>query len=215
MRLLVFGASGRTGRWILHEAPRTDEVTAFERTERLLEAHRIFVGDVLDPDAVAAAMSGQEAVLCALGPTHDGPVDLCSRATRVILQVMRAEGVRRLVAITGAMAAHPHEHLGLAYRWMPSLMPAAQKALLEDHRHQESLIRHSELDWTIVRPPRLTDGAMTRRFEAGENVEIGSLASISRADVADFMLRAVHDPRWIHRAVGVVATEQSFEARAR
>ena len=209
MKLVVFGASGRTGRWILHEARRTDEVTAFERAERPLEAHRLFVGDVFDPDAVAAAMIGQDAVICALGPRHDGPLDLCSRATRVILQVMHAEGVRRFVCITGVMAGHPREHLGMVYRWMEPMMPAAQKSLLDDHRRQEDLIVRSGLDWTIVRPPRLTDGPITGRYETGSNIEVGSLAHVSRADVADFVLRAAREPRWIHRAVAITATSHA------
>ncbi len=208
MKLIVFGASGRTGRRILQQAAATDEVTAFERTERVLPAHRLFVGDALDPDAVGAAMAGQDAVLSALGPRPDGPQDLCSRAMKLILDAMQARGVRRIVVITGAMIGHPHDRLGLAYHVIEKTKRA--RRAIADGRLEEQELRDSGLDYTIVRPPRLTDEAFTGRYRVGESIEISSFASVSRADVADFMLRAVRTPEWIGRAVGIIGPEHNY-----
>ena len=210
MKLIVFGASGRTGRCILHQAPATDDVTAFERTERVLAAHRLFVGDVLDGDAVEAAMAGQDAVLSALGPRPNGPADLCSRAMKRILDAMKTCGVRRIVVITGAMIGHPRDHLGLAYHLIERTERA--KRAIQDGRLEEEELRGSGLEYTIVRPPRLTDGPFTGRYRLGESIEISSLASVSRADVADFMLRAVREPEWIGRAVGIIGPAANLTA---
>lgn len=203
MKLLVFGASGRTGRCILHQAHESDDVTAFERTERVLEAHRLFVGDVMDPDCVAVALAGQDAVLSAIGPRPGGPPDVCSHAVRHIVLGMKSMGVRRFVCITGAMIGHPREHLGLAYRVIEKTSRAAREAIA-DGRIEEDIIRSSGLDWTIVRPVRLTDGPLTNRYRVGVDLDVGSLASVSRADVADFMLRAAREPEWIGRAVAII-----------
>lgn len=203
MKLLVFGASGRTGRCVLHQAIDTgDDVTAFERTERPLEAHRLFVGDVLDPDAVQVALAGQDAVISVLGPRADGPSDICSRAMRNIVPRMKSMGCTRLVCVTGAMVGHPHDHLGVAFKVIEKASAAAQEAV-RDGRVEEDIIRSSGLDWTLVRPPRLTDGPLTKRYHWGEDIALGSLAHVSRADLAHLLLELVREPHWTQKAVAI------------
>lgn len=115
-----------------------------------------------------------------------------------IIEAMKSHGVRRLVQVTGAMIGHPHYKFGLVYRVLLSLVP---KQALEDRREQERLVRTSGLDWTIVRPTRLTDGPALGKWRDGGSEVIGAFAHISRADVAEAMLRAVVDVSTIGRAL--------------
>jgi putative NADH-flavin reductase len=203
-RVLIIGATGRTGLRLVEEAlARGLGVTVLaQRPEALGEFQaRVTVvhGNVLDPAAVARAVEGTEAVLCALGPRQDSPPSLSSQGTRHLLSAMQAHGVRRLVCITGAMIGHPDKRLGWLYR----LMRSAFRDTIQDRQVQEKLILGSGLDWTLVRPPRLSNGAPRGIWRAGEDVRIGTLAHIGRADLARFMVQQLEDPSFIRRAVTV------------
>src|SRR6185503_9114626 len=105
-RVLIIGATGPTGLRLVEESLlRGHAVTVLVRRPEALGTLRervtVVQGDVLDPAAVARAVTGTEAVLCALGPNRDSPSTLCSQGTRLLLSAMEAQGVRRLVCITG------------------------------------------------------------------------------------------------------------------
>jgi putative NADH-flavin reductase len=204
LKILVLGASGRTGRLVVSRARRDDSMTAMLREPTSLDGEcNVVIGDPLAPADVARAIEGQDAVLCAIGPRPTSPHDLCRRATEILLDAMRHAGVRRVVAITGAMVGHPHEHAGLVYRYAERLMRASARELLEDHREQERLLLQSELDFTIVRPPRLTEEPARGDYRVGEDIDIGSMARLGRADLADFLVACVHDLALVRRAVTV------------
>lgn len=203
-RVLIIGATGRTGLRLVEEALAKDlGVTVLARKPEALGALQARVtvvqGNVLDPAAVSRAVSDTEAVLCALGPQRDSPPTLCSQGTRHLLSAMQTHGVRRLVCITGAMIGHPDTRLGWLYR----VMRSAFHDTLQDRQVQEQLILRSGLDWTVVRPPRLSNGAPRGIWRAGEDIRIGGLAHISRADLARFMVQQLEDPSFIRRAVAV------------
>lgn len=204
MLLLVLGANGRTGRLVVQRALPDDWVTAFVRTGTLLERPcRLVVGDPADPAQLAAALEGQDAVICTIGP-HAGPSDgVCRRVTEATIAAMRETQVRRVIALTGAMVSHPHAHAGLVYRWADTLLGEAGRAQLEDHRAQERLLAESGLDWTIVRPTRLTDEPARGVYRVGEDIDIGSLAHIGRADLADFLVQCAHGTEHVGRAVTI------------
>jgi putative NADH-flavin reductase len=202
--VLIIGGTGRTGLRLVEESlARGHVVTALVRRPEALGAFRervtVVQGDVLDPAAVSRAMTGVEAVLCALGPHRDSPSTLSSQGTRHLLSAMEAQGVRRLVCITGAMIGHPEKRLGWLYR----LMRHAFRDTLQDRQFQEQLILGSKLDWTLVRPPRLSNGPARDIWRAGEDVRIGTMAHIGRADLARFMVQQLGDPSFIRRAVTV------------
>jgi putative NADH-flavin reductase len=201
---LIIGATGGTGLRLVEEAlARGHGVTVLVRRPEALGAFRervtVVQGDVLDPAAVARAVTGSEAVLCALGPRHESPPALSSQGTRHLLSAMEAQGVRRLVCITGAMIGHSERRLGWLYR----LMRQAFRDIIHDRQLQEQLILGSTLDWTLVRPPRLSNGAARGIWRAGEDVRIGTMAHISRADLARFMVQQLEDASFIRRAVAV------------
>jgi putative NADH-flavin reductase len=203
-RVLIIGATGRTGLRLVEEAlARGHGVTVLARRPEALGALRervtVVQGDVLEPTAVARAVTGTEAVLCALGPHRESPPSLSSQGTRHLLSAMEAQGVRRLVCVTGAMIGHADKRLGWLYR----VMRHAFRDLLQDRQLQEQLILGSGLDWTLVRPPRLSNGAPRGIWRAGEDVRIGTLAHISRADLARFMVQQLEDTSFIRRAVAV------------
>ena len=188
MRILVVGSHHGVGAHVVKKAiAKGHEVQAFE-------------GDVLDEATVASFVEGCDVVLSTLGPRDKSPVDLCSRGMRNIVQAMKAHGVRRLVQVTGAMIGHPHERLGWMYKFIAALVP---EAALRNRRLQEEIVKTSGLDWTLVRPTRLTDEPGRGIFRDGEHEKIGALAHISREDVAEAMLRAAEDKTTIGRALSL------------
>jgi putative NADH-flavin reductase len=142
MRLCVLGGHGKTGK----------RVVAVARA--LGHAVQVLEGDALDAEALRTAIAGSEAVISVLGPVRGSAPDFSSRATAAVIDVMRRERVARLVMVTGAMCGPPRE-LGLFYRSMIKLPSLAR--VIADRRKQEELVMASGLEWTLVRPPRLTD----------------------------------------------------------
>jgi uncharacterized protein YbjT (DUF2867 family) len=152
-QVLVIGATGRTGLLIVEAALARDfVVTVLARRTEALGALRsrfsVVQGDVLDAAAVLQAVTGKDAVLCALGPDQGSPPTLCSEGTRNLMSAMQAQGVRRLVCITGALIGHPQQRLGWLYRRMRARLGTST----QDRQLQERLVQDSGLDWTLVRP---------------------------------------------------------------
>jgi putative NADH-flavin reductase len=201
MRIVVFGASGGTGRQIVAQAVAGGHsVRAFVRRKNgdlHPEAH-VVEGDIFDPAAVADAIAGRSAVLSALGARSLRKEEVLSRALPHIIAGMRRHYVERIVAL-GASGARPgygkyQNALTRGVFW------AAAKTLLRhpfaDQREQERLLFASELDFTIVRPPRLTDGPFTGKYRVLPDALPSGALRIARADVAHFMLLQLTDPRF-------------------
>lgn len=205
MKLTVFGASGRTGRPLVEQALRAGhEVTAFVRDPAKLgishEKLRVVSGDVKsNPEKVSEAVAGADAVLSVLGQTKGSPKDLQTAGTRNVVAAMREHGVRRLVSLTGAGVADPRDEPKLSDRAIVFLLRRLQGDVLRDAQEHARIIQESGLDWTIVRGPMLTEGEKKGEYRVGY-VGKGSGARISRADVADFMLRQADDDAYLHQA---------------
>lgn len=204
MRIVVFGASGRTGRLLVQQALEAGhEVTAFVRdlAKLALESPRLRVvkGELDDPAALEAAIRGQDAVLVTLGPVRGGRKDIMEAAARAILGAMRKLGVRRLVTLTGAGVAQPGDAPKAFNRLMSVLLSLFAREVVEDSKRHVELVRGSGLDWTVVRVPMLTDGPRTGQYRVGM-VGINSGARIARADVADFMLKALTDSNLVGKS---------------
>ena len=205
MNLVIFGASGGTGRHLVDQALAAGHhVTVFVRSETAIaEPHerlRIVQGDVRQANQVAAVIGGQDAVLSALGPHERGPVDLCTAAMSTILAAMEGLGVRRLVALSAYGARESHD--GGLYNFMLWRM---QKEKMLDKEGIEKLIAHSAVDWTMVRPPALTNGPRTSRYHSGIGLRMRLTSRISRADVADFMLRQVAGTAYLRMSPAIAA----------
>ena len=186
MRLLVIGAHHGVGAHLLRLAGAAGHDAAG------------FEGDVLDAATTERAVAGRDAVLSTLGPRRGSADGLCSRGTANIVAAMRSGGVRRLIQVTGAIIGHPRRNLGLFYRTIAAMVPARA---LADRREQERLVMTSGLDWTLIRPTRLTDAAPRGRWRDSPHARVAAFAHIARADVAAAMLRALADEATIGQAL--------------
>ena len=198
MKLVVFGATGGIGRCVVDQALQAGHtVTAVaRRPEAITLQHanlRVLQGDVLQPATVAAAARGQDAVVSALGVSSLGPTTLYSQGVAHILQAMQAAQVKRLVCIS---ASGIETGPGMPLWQQVVLKVFLQRILREsyaDLHRMEAELRASSLDWTSLRPPRLTNGPRTGGYRAVANKH-QSTAAVSRADVADCMLSCLGDP---------------------
>lgn len=204
MKIIVFGATGRTGREVIRQAvAQGHSVAAFVRNSARLPADlplSVTKGDVMDGAAVADAIRDNEAVLSTLGANDLKQSRLLETAAANIVAGMELHSVSRLIVL-GAAGAVPG--------WGLYQTPLANIAFwLVQHtllRHpyasqaaQERVIASSSLDYTIVRPTRLTDGPLTRRYRVLPDALPSRGVRISRADVAHFMVLELTDPRF-HR----------------
>jgi putative NADH-flavin reductase len=161
-------------------------------------------GSALDPAAVAEAVRGVDAVIMALGTTNLlNPGRLFSDATRIAIDAMQAAGVKRLIVVTGLGAGDSRGKGGALYDWV--FFPLVLSRVYADKDVQERMVRASGLDWTIVRPGLLTSGALTRRYRALGEPKDWRAGSISRADVADFLVAQVESREWLGRTPLLIA----------
>ena len=200
MKVIVFGATGRVGRAVaLTLLAAGHEVTAFARDATKLPAQKgiaAIVGDATNALEVANAVSGQDAVVVSLGDSRNPfalalgakratPMNICEIGTANVIDAAEAASVRRLVCVssygvgdTRAMLPPLHK---LIFRW---LRLGEQMA---DKEKQEQLVKLSSLDWTLVQPVGLTDGAATGRWLASTSGERRK-RTISRVDFAAFIV---------------------------
>jgi putative NADH-flavin reductase len=203
MRVVVFGATGRTGRHLVEGAlGRGREVTAFVRDPSKLAAEherlRVVEGDVMDAAAVERAVVGQDAVLVALGHGKGRPKDVLAGGARNIVDAMKRHGVRRIVNLTGAGVRDAEDEPGIFDRVMVALLKRLQRDLLRDSERQAEIIKGSSLDWVIVRGTVLTDGPRKGEYRVGP-VGKNSGTRISRADIVDFMLDRLEGDAYLGR----------------
>lgn len=208
LNIVVFGASGATGQQLVSQALAAGHiVTAFVRNpEKLTIAHerlRILQGNVKNYTAVENAIQQQQAVISALGVSktfrHDPAV---IQGVQHIVKAMRKYQVKRLVYQSTFGVAECRADFGFFAR---KVLPVFLHKEFEDHALKESLIRQSNLDFVIVRPVVLTNGPKTGNYRHGEKIVFRSLIStISRADVADFMLRQINGSSYLYKTPRVM-----------
>lgn len=202
-KLLVLGATGGTGRLIVSQAiARGHDVTALVRSPEKatgLAGARIAIGDARDEAALRQALTGQDVVISAIG-TPMSPfreVRLLSETTRALVAAMRAEGVSRLVAIIGIGAGDSAGHGGFAFDHL--ILPLLLRNVYADKNRQEAIIRQSGLAWTLVRPSVLNDKPGRGPVRALEDLSGFHGGTISRADVASFVLDVAETASFVHR----------------
>jgi putative NADH-flavin reductase len=204
MKIIVFGATGGTGKLIVTQAlAKGHTVTAFARNPEGMPADphlRVVKGDVFDFGAVVDAMRGHRAVLSALGARTTKKSDVLVTAIPHILEGMRQEYVTRLIVL-GAAGLHPDWSKYQNALTTMGLWIARKTALKHpfiDQAAQERLLAASDVDYTIVRAPRLMDGPFTGKYHVLPDALPSGALRVNRADVADFMLQQITDPRF-HR----------------
>jgi putative NADH-flavin reductase len=203
VRLLVVGASGRTGRLLVAQAlGHGHDVTAFVRDstdaaprERL----RVMVGDASDPAALAPAIEGQEAVVSVLAARRGEPADIYADGTANLVRLMTARGVDRLVVASAAGVGGHKRELPLPYQAL-LLLPRLQR----DYEAMEAMegdVMLSDLDWTIVRAAALSNRAQTGHYRVVEGPVVPKGLRISRADLAALLLKVAETGLYRRRVV--------------
>lgn len=220
MKLTIFAATGGIGRLLLAQAlAEGHEVTAVARRPQAVSPSpgRILAADLATADAqdLVPAVAGADAVLSALGGRSRRDTGVATHGTEAMIAAMRATGTNRIIIVSaapiGTVASparpHPPRHDpgdNLLVRHV--LGPAITRVLrghYADLARMEDALRASALDWTIVRPPRLTNGPRTTNYRTAHGQNLRGGTSVSRADVADYMLRAAGDHADVRQIVGI------------
>lgn len=201
MNLAIFGATGATGRCLVEQAlEQGHHVTACARNPAAVSIQHaqlsVVSGDVFQPTDVAHAVAHQEAILWTIGghdrlrmalSGHPRVPGLCTLGTQNVLAAMEQHGVSRLICLSAWGVGDSKGRVPVLFRKL--LFPLLVQEEYAEKEAQEQLIRQSSFDWTIVRPSRLTNGPRTGRYRLQPSLEFALSAHISRADVADCLLR--------------------------
>jgi putative NADH-flavin reductase len=205
MKLVVFGSTGSIGHHLVVQALEQEHtVRAFARNPAKLEIEHANLaavqGDALNPESVEMAVDGQAAVLCALGAGAKGATR--SEATRNIVRAMEKAGVSRFVCLSTLGVGDSRANLN--FFWKHIMFGLLLRRAYADHATQEDYIKESRLDWTIVRPGAFTDGNRTGVYRHGfPGTDKTIKGKISRADVADFMLKQLTDRTYLRETPGL------------
>lgn len=202
MKLLVLGATGGTGWEVIRLAKeRGHAVTALVRNPQKLARFNgrigVIKGDLLSGAELESAVQGQDAVLSAFGPLTD-KVRVWNEFALALTEAMRRSQIRRVMV------------LSVAFLFKDSIIPPAYFAgrlffrdTVIGAAEMEEIFMKSGLEWTIARPPRLTDGAYTGKYRVREGHLPRFGFTVSRADVADYMIKAVESRADVGKIVGV------------
>lgn len=200
MKIVVFGASRGVGLQVVKQALEKGHlVTAFVRSPDTFEVKhqnlRVFPGNAMDAATVENAITGQEAVISTLGPTRPPVPHMMETSARNIVTGMKKHSVRRLVSTTGAGVRQPEDKPKFVDHLIGYLLNLLVKEVVLDSSENVRVIQTSDLDWTVVRFPRLIDGEHTGKYRVGF-VSKESGTQLSRADAADFILKELEEKKW-------------------
>jgi putative NADH-flavin reductase len=188
MKISIFGASGATGQHLVKQALASNhQVTALVRCASGLSFDNTrlnIIEGVLDqPEAVRRAVQTADVVISVLGIRKKGATDVCAEGVRAILAAMVVQNKRRLIVLSayGAGETRAASLSARIIRWVLA-------AKMRDKDSMEAMVRAADIDWTIVRPPALTNGPLSGATQAGVGLKMGFFAKLSRADLAQFIL---------------------------
>ncbi len=206
MKIVIFGASGKTGSLLVKQALENgDNVIAYIRTPLSFNIEhpnlKIFVGNLNETLKLTDAISGADACISALGGGS-----LTHHATEVvegienIISIMEQEKIQRFIYLSSIGAGQSRFLMPQPTRFF--ITKLILRIPLADHNANEQRITKSNLLWTIVRPGGLTDGNISENLKQGvEKIILKGNPSISRASVAAFMLKQISDDKYLHKCV--------------
>lgn len=209
MNILIFGASGKTGLELVRQGLlQEQQVTAFVRNpDKLSVIHfdrlKIIQGDVKDFDSVSAAIKNQDVVISALGVSQPLKNDqVVVEGIRNIIRAMQEMKVNRLIYLSFIGVGVGRKDAGFLIK---NIISKIVRKEIEDHAEKERLIKNSQLEWTIIHPPKLTNDPGKNNYRTGENIKANQiLPTLSRVDLADFMLKQVKDKNFIHKTARIL-----------
>jgi putative NADH-flavin reductase len=204
MKIALFGATGRTGGLIMERALSAGhEVTVLVRDPSKVRPHeglRVIEGDARRASAVADTVQGADVVISALGSGGD----TVTQFGRNAMAAMQRMGVTRIVSLVGASVVVRGDRSSISMKMLRLITRVFGGTMLTDGEVHAKELAASPLGYTLVRPPRLTDGAATGRIQHGLTLNLGPTSSISRADLAAFLLEVAVEGRYV-RAAPMVA----------
>ena len=202
MNIIVFGATGKTGRHVLrHALDRGHNVTAFTRSAARIEDDRIqiAVGDVLNARDLGQAIIDHDAAIVVLGSSGLRDRSTLSEGTRNVVNAMAEQGTKRLIVLSAAGVGDSWGQISLLAKIM---FKTLLRNIYADHAAQERVVTDSALDWTVVRAAVLNDNPGTGSWQAGPNIRA---ANIARDDVARFMIEQLSDDANLSQSVTISA----------
>ena len=207
MNLVIFGASGRTGRHLIEQAlEQGHAVTAFARTPSKIKTNhtklRIVQGNVLDPIAVEQAVEGHDVVLCALGRNRGEPTTALAEGTRNIIQAMERHSVRRILCVSAAgfMGERADFLIGKILFWY---FGRYLTRLFDTMKRQYQELEKSSLEWVAVRPILLDEGPRKGNYRVVTDGIPSKGYRINTGDVAEFMLRQLVSNEYVRKAPAI------------
>ena len=208
MKVIVFGSTGTIGKHLIEQSLEKEyEVSAFCRNADTLKGTAnpnltTIEGDVFKPGDVRDAIKGQDVVCITLGSGKNRKSMVRSQGTKIIIEAMKSNGVKRLICQTTLGAGDSKSNLN--FFWKNIMFGWFLKKIFLDHELQEEYVMKSGLDWTIVRPSAFTDGEKTNHYRHGFNSTTKALKlKISRADVADFILKQLQTDKYLRLTPGL------------
>jgi len=203
MKIVVFGASRGVGLQVVKQGLEVGyTITAFVRSPEKFEIRHenliVFKGNSMDASAVENAITGQAAVISALGPTSPPIPHMMEISAKNIVAGMKKHGVSRLISTTGAGVRQPEDKPKLVDHFIGFLLNLMAKDVVLDSAENVKVIQASDLEWTVVRFPRLMDGQHTGNYRVGF-VSKDSGTQLSRADGADFILKELAEKKWLNK----------------
>lgn len=207
MRIVVFGATGATGRHVVDQALSAGhDVTAVARSpERIAPRPGLAVrrGDVLDAASLHGSCRDGDAVVSCIGPRSNlRPGTVMSSGTANMVAAAEAAGVRRFVFQSG-IGLSDGDGLSRANRWVLRAWRPLFASAISDKAEGERALRASEVEWVIVRPVVLRDAPAAGRYLAGPRAPVAPLTPLTFADCAACLLRAVGEPAWTRQVINL------------
>jgi putative NADH-flavin reductase len=214
MKVAILGSTGFVGKVLIHKAVASGyQVKTLARNPEKLDDIRdkveIIQGSVFDPSAAEATIEGTEAVLSTIGPPQRNPgnPELYEKAMKDIVRIMDKHGIKRYIHIGGAAhAGGENESWPLNRQFLRLFLRLFGKPILIAKNLEWEVLKSSELDWTLVRPPQIVKGRATGKLATDEKNLAGMWADVD--DLTDFLLKQITSPEWIRKAP-LVATVKS------
>ena len=207
-KIIVFGATGGTGKFVVEQALKAGyQVTvivrnpdAFTLTNKNLE---IIKDDVLQPSTFEDAVKGKYAIISCLGSSRKEPTKIYSQGIINITTAMDKAGVKRIICISAAAVMVPPVGSFMIKFVVKNILQRLFKYIYADMLLMETVLSKSDLDWTVIRAPRLTNDKSTGKYRIAINEHLSKLSSISRADLADYIVTHLNDEKTFKARVEV------------